>query len=600
MKATWRLYRDVFEILPKNARRFLVGYSTALGLLSVLDAAALGLLAVAVSPIISGSTLTLPIVGTVKDDGLIIILGLVCFLIILKGVLALSLSWRATRVFASYELDVGSRLFDSYLKSSWVERLKRNSADVVRLTDSSVSVTVSGFILPATGLVGEILSFVTIVAVLGIAQPFVAVIAIIYLGFLGAVMFFWVTRRAREAGQVTLRYSLKSSRLITEMVGALKEVTLRNKAGVAAEVVRANRTHTTRARSNSQFLGQVPRYVIESGIIGGFVLVGAAGYLLGGAGERGLTEATMAVALFGLAGFRMAPSIVRFQAVVNQVAVSTPHVKAVLGEIRRSEQTTAHFASRAQRDLPENPGAIEFAHVDFRYAPDANEAVRNVNLTIPFGSTVAFVGASGAGKSTMIDLLLGLIEPTSGDILIDGTSLTELTQSWRSRVGYVPQDVSLFDASVAQNVALTWTNDFDPERVRASLAQAQLLDTIESRPGGINAQIGERGLALSGGQRQRLGIARALYADPLVLVMDEATSALDTATEAAVTDAIRKLRGSMTLITVAHRLATVKESDTIYFMKQGEVLAQGTFNELVASVPDFATQAKLAGLAGSD
>lgn len=595
MKATWRLYRDVFEILPKNARRFLVGYSTALGLLSVLDAAALGLLAIAVSPIISDSTLTLPVIGTVKDDGLIVILGLVCLLIILKGVLALSLSWRATRVFARYELEVGSRLFDSYLQSSWVERLKRNSADVVRLTDSSVSVTVSGFILPATGLVGEVLSFLTIVAVLAVAQPFVAVIAIVYLGLLGAVMFFWVTRRAREAGQVTLRYSLKSSRLITEMVGALKEVTLRNKAGVAAEVVRANRTHTTRARSNSQFLGQVPRYVIESGIIGGFVLVGAAGYFIGG-----LAEATMAVALFGLAGFRMAPSIVRFQAVVNQVAVSTPHVKAVLGEIRRSEQTTAHLANRSQRELPDSPSQLEFSNVSFRYAPESDDAVRGVNVSIPFGSTVAFVGASGAGKSTMIDLLLGLIEPTAGDILIDGTSLTELTRSWRSRVGYVPQDVSLFDASVAQNVALTWTNDFDPERVRTSLAQAQLLETIESRPGGINAQIGERGLALSGGQRQRLGIARALYADPLVLVMDEATSALDTATEAAVTDAIRKLRGSMTLITVAHRLATVKEADTIYFMKQGEVLAEGTFTELVAKVPDFAVQAKLAGLAGSD
>src|SRR5690606_15017475 len=203
---------------------------------------------------------------------------------------------------------------------------------------------------------------------------------------------------------------------------------------------------------------------------------------------------------------------------------------------------------------------------------------------------------SGAGKSTMIDLLLGLISPTSGTIAVDGIPLSELRDAWRGEVGYVPQDVSLFDATVAQNVALSWTDEFDTERVRRSLELAQLLGTVEARTDGIHSRVGERGLALSGGQRQRLGIARALYSAPRVLVMDEATSALDTTTEAAVTDAIRKLRGSMTIITVAHRLSTVKESDTIFFMKDGEVIASGTFDELVRAVPDFAQQAHLAGL----
>jgi ABC-type bacteriocin/lantibiotic exporter with double-glycine peptidase domain len=149
-------------------------------------------------------------------------------------------------------------------------------------------------------------------------------------------------------------------------------------------------------------------------------------------------------------------------------------------------------------------------------------------------------------------------------------------------------------------VALSWTDDLDDDRVRQALSLAQMLPTIEARDGGIHSLIGERGLALSGGQRQRLGIARALYADPLVLVMDEATSALDTATEAAVTDAIKKLRGSITIITVAHRLSTVKESDMIFFMRDGRVAAQGTFAELVAKEPDFAIQARLAGLAGAN
>lgn len=592
MKANWRLYLEVLGLLPASAKQFLIRYSLSLSALATLDAAALGLLALVIAPIISGSSLTLPLVGEIPRDGLFVVLALVCVLIIAKGVLSTLVVWRATRTFADYELEVGSRLFNSYISSSWLERLKRNSADVVRLTDSSVSVMISGFLRPITTVPGEIFSFVTVVIVLAVAQPLVAGIALVYLGALGALLFFWVTKRSREAGQVALRYSLRSSRLITEMVGALKEVTLRNKAEEAAAVVRSNRSRTTRARSNAQFLATVPRYILETGIIGGFVLVGGAGFALGGA-----EEAIVAVAIFGLAGFRMAPSIVRFQNVVSQLAVSKPHVIAVLDEIRRSEESSRAGAELKAHPLPDDPQMLTVRGATFQYRDDSPPALREVHLDVAFGSTVAVVGSSGAGKSTLIDVLLGLLEPTRGAVEIDGIPLNTMSRAWRERVAYVPQDVSLFDATVAQNVALTWTQDFDEDRVRRALDQAQLLGTTEAREGGIHGRIGERGLSLSGGQRQRLGIARALYSDPLVLVMDEATSALDTATEAAVTDAIRTLRGSMTIITVAHRLATVKESDVIFFMKDGRVEAAGKFDELVSAVPDFARQAKLAGLA---
>jgi ATP-binding cassette subfamily C protein len=235
--------------------------------------------------------------------------------------------------------------------------------------------------------------------------------------------------------------------------------------------------------------------------------------------------------------------------------------------------------------------------VSFRYSDVSPLALDHVDLKIPFGSTVSFVGASGAGKSTVVDLVLGLIDPTSGVIAIDGRSLGDYTTSWRDHVAYVPQDVSIFDSTIAQNVALTWKNDYDPDRVRYALERAQLLEMVDNRFGGIEGRVGERGLALSGGQRQRLGIARALYVEPLVLVMDEATSALDTATEAAVTAAIRSLRGSMTIVTVAHRLSTVVDSDIVFFMSRGKVAASGTFRELVRDVPEFAQQAALAGLA---
>lgn len=594
MKANWRLYKQVLAELPHEARRFLLIYAVLQGLLAILDGAALALLAVVLSPLVGGQPVTLPVLGSVSGSGVLAPLAIVCLLIVLKGVLALLLYWAATRRFATYELGLGSRVFGGFANSPWIERLRRNSSDLVRITDGSVATTISGFVLPGASLVGEALNFITLLVVLAVAQPFIGLITLVYLGLVGLFLNFQISRRTRQAGLVALRYSLRSSRLITEMIGALKEVTLRDKTSEVADVVRDNRSHSTRARANAQFLGQVPRYTLEAAIIAGIGIVGFVGWMTGGIGG-----ATAAVAIFGLAGFRMAPSVVRFQGVLSQLNVSAPHAQAVVDEIRRSESLTAHLSTRESVPLPARPSVIRFESVSFAYAPDVEHAVSDLSFEIPFGSTVAFVGASGAGKSTIVDLLLGLIEPTSGEVRIDDIPLTSLTAAWRQRVAYVPQEVSLFDASVAQNVALTWSRSFDADRVRTALDRAHMLSTIETRLGGIDGRIGERGMALSGGQRQRLGIARALYVDPLVLVMDEATSALDTATEAAVTQSIAELRGSTTTITVAHRLATIKEADRIFFLSGGKLVAQGTFSDLIGSVPEFAEQAALAGLAGS-
>ncbi|TFV85457.1 ABC transporter ATP-binding protein [Microbacterium sp. dk485] len=569
-----------------------------MGALAVLDGVALGLLAVIVAPLVSGGTVSLPIFGELTGPAVAWPLGVVCLLIVLKGVLALTLQWFATRRFARYELDLGSRVFDGYIRAPWVERLSRNSSDLVRISDASVSTTISGFVLPGASLVGEIMSFVTILGVLAFAQPLVGIVTLIYLGLIALFLQLQISRRSRQAGRVALRYSLRSSRLITEMIGALKEVTLRGSASDVAAVVRENRSHATRARANSQFLAQVPRYVLDVAIIGGIVLVGVLGYLADSlSGGDGMAGALSAIALFGLSGFRLAPALVRFQSVLQQLNVSAPHARAVLDEIERSTRYVASATAADTERFPDTPHAIELRDVSFRYTPKGTEAVQKVTLEIPFGSQVAFVGASGAGKSTMIDLLLGLVEPTAGTISVDGRPLRSVLHAWRERISFVPQDVSLFDATVAQNVALTWSDDIDRERVRAALERAQVLGLIEARAGGIDGRIGERGLSLSGGQRQRLGIARALYNDPLVLVMDEATSALDTATEAAVGRAIAELRGAVTTITVAHRLSTIRHADRIFFMRDGRVVASGTFEELVATEPDFAVQAALAGLA---
>jgi ABC-type multidrug transport system fused ATPase/permease subunit len=329
--------------------------------------------------------------------------------------------------------------------------------------------------------------------------------------------------------------------------------------------------------------------VYDAALVGGFLLVGAVAWAIGGP-----AQAFSSVALFGVAGFRIVPSLTGFQAILTQAQSSVPVVHAVTKDIVAAEATRDDTAGT--QPLTEEPRSLELRGVGFTYPSGNAPAIHGIDLSIPMGSSVGLVGSSGAGKSTLVDVILGLLVPTEGEVRLDDVPLPDVLAAWRSRVGYVPQDVSLFSGSVAQNVALTWGNDFDEERVRRALERAQLLDVIESRSGGIHAPIGDRGMSLSGGQRQRLGIARALYGEPLVLVMDEATSALDTKTESAVAEAIRRLHGEVTVIAIAHRLSTIRESDQVCFMRDGTIVATGSFDDVVRAEPDFAEQAMLAGL----
>lgn len=591
MKQLIQTLRDLLPLLPQKARRFIIVFGILLSALSLLDAAALGVFALVMTQILAGGDLQLPIVGTVSESASLWVLVASASLMIVKSLLSIALQWVSTRKFAEFELEIGSHLFDSYIRSPWTERMKRSTAELVRLIDVGIANTISGVLIPAVTIPSQLLTFVSVLAILVIAEPFTALITLVYLGLIALGMYFFLSKKALQAGRVNRDAAMRMSSLVSEMISALKEITLRDKARQVGDVVLASRSRAAHARSNIRFLSVVPRFVVDMALIGGFLLVGGVSFMLGG-----LETALASVAVFGLAGFKMVPSITSVQSQLTQTQSTLPYTSVVMDDIRQARTYRETYEAIGQKKIGANPRTLRLNGVNFTYPSASEPALTDINLDIPIGSSLGIVGQSGAGKSTLIDILLGLLSPSEGTMLLDGTDLNEVLADWRSRVGYVPQDVAIFDGSIAQNVALTWTSDFDEERVKAALRRAQLLDTVETRAGGIHGRVGERGLALSGGQRQRLGIARALYVDPLVLVLDEATSALDTATEAAVAEAIQELHGEITVISVAHRLSTVRHSDQICFMKNGSIVTRGTFDQVVQENEDFAQQAALAGL----
>lgn len=591
MRSLWRTFVELFEVLPKGAKPFYIWYSIVSGALAILDTLALALVVVVVTPIGTGEPVSLPAVGQIPLEASGVLVIAICALFLLKSALAILLHWIATRRFARIELEVGDELFRAYTHSSWEKRSQMSTAAATRLVDMSMANANLGFILPLSQIPTNALTFLAVLGVLVITQPLTALIAFVYLTLFAVLMLVVLGKRATWAGTENRIYSFRVATIMTEMADALKEVVLRDKLDEAGRVISANRKIATKARANISFVGIVPKYAYESALIGGFLLIGGTSYLMGG-----LSAAMVSVALFAATGFRMIPAMTAVQTSFTTANANEIYARDVIRELKHARSEEARAAQIIDSDtLPRHPKCLALRGVSFRYPGAEHDVLDELELSIPFGSTLAIVGPSGAGKSTLIDILLGLSIPTSGSLEIDGVHLTDVMRQWRDRVGYVPQRVALFDASIAQNVALTWEDNFEPERVEHALERARLGELIH-RGKGIQERIGERGASISGGQQQRMGIARALYSDPLVMVMDEATSALDTATENRVTESMRALQGEVTFITVAHRLATIRDYDQVCYLDRGRILGQGTFDEVVARVPEFKLQAQLAGL----
>jgi len=409
-------------------------------------------------------------------------------------------------------------------------------------------------------------------------NPLVAITG--FLLFSGTYMLLYKTVRRRlvRNGRHISEAQQMRFKLMGEGFGGIKDALLLGRQKVFTDRFQVECEKFAAAQGTTQALGQVPRYAMEFIAFGSVIFLVL--YLLS-EHEGNLGEILPVLSVYALAGFKLLPAFQQAYTGLSQIRGNLAAFDAVRDDLRASSLTVATSSAPTDRRLsPRNE--IRFDNVVFSYPGKEEPALKGVNITIPTNQVIGLVGASGSGKSTAIDLLLGLIQPQQGNLMIDGQPLTEAKRrAWQNSLGFVPQAIFLADSSIRDNIAFGLPPEaIDEDKVNRAATMAHLDELLAELPQGLGTTVGERGVQLSGGQRQRIGIARALYHDAEVLVLDEATSALDGITEKLIMDAIHDFAGKKTIIMIAHRLATVKQCDSIYLLQNGKVVDHGSYQEL--------------------
>lgn len=482
----------------------------------------------------------------------------------------------------------GSQLLESYLRQPYSFFVSRHSGDLQRAILSEAEKVVTNVYWPSMMMISNGTILLALVIVLIAVDPLVALGAAAVLGGAYAVVYTVVRGHLRRIGADGVVQNQKRFQAASEALGGIKGIRL---AGAERHyLARFTEPSEALARrmSASNTISHVPKYAIEA--IGFAGVLGIALLMLTRHGGNAATmgEVLPLIGLYAFAGYRLLPAVQAIYRGFTMLRFGDAGLESIAADLALAE---------GGRDLPIRRAepmplreAVALESVDFTYPGSDGVGLHGVSLRIPAGARVGIVGRTGAGKTTLVDMLLGLLEPRSGRLLVDGAPITaETLRAWQRSIGYVPQDIYLRDGTVAENIAFaTPTDSIDPARVEASARLARLHDFVtQELPSGYQTQVGERGVRLSGGQRQRIGIARALYHDPELLVFDEATSALDNQTEREVMDAISTLGGGKTILMIAHRLSTVQNCDMIVVMDHGRVAATGTYESLLAESPHF-------------
>jgi ATP-binding cassette, subfamily B, bacterial PglK len=604
------------SLLEPDKRKLLIfaaGIQVSLGILDLIGILLVGLLAaVAVSgigvnqlPTWFTSAIDTLGLGSLSVSRLSVALALSAVLIlVLKTFLSALMTRRITWFLANRQADLSVSLARDFLARPLSQVQRWTTAEAIYALGSGAAAATVALLGSAISIASEVFLFSIIGISLFIFDPILTVISSV---FFGGIIFFlhrFLSRWSVRNAQISTNASIDTLTAVSDALSTYRETMVLNRRDLYIEKYSRLVGSYAKASASNTFILEIPKYVLEASLYFGVLLLGVVQFL-----TKDWAAAAATVGLFLAAGSRVIPALLRLQGagitIKNASVQAQPtffmfdflKVNAPSHSQPGRKITAAEISERLETGFPDFNATVVVESVTHIYPDAASPAISNVSLLIPQGTSTALVGSTGAGKSTLSDIILGVIEPDSGVITISDISPREAINKWPGAITYVPQAVALVEGTVRDNVALGIPREFVKDELAwEALDRAHIADFLKVSREGLDTKVGERGFRLSGGQRQRLGIARALFTRPKLLILDEATSALDSETEQAISDTLRELEGEVTIITVAHRLATVRLADQIAFFKEGLLISRGTFDEVREQVPDFRRQAALLGL----
>jgi ABC-type multidrug transport system fused ATPase/permease subunit len=518
---------------------------------------------------------------------LLLLGGAVLVTFVLSNIFVAFTQWFTYKFSQANQYRLSMRLFDAYLRKPYVYHIEHNSSDIGKNILTETQTFTQQVLLASLQAVGFGFSALFIILFLVWLNPVVAAAAAGIIGGGYGLVYMALRVRLRQLGRIRLRANTGRFKAANESFGAIKEIKVAGSETAFLDRYSLEAKRFADAVAAHQIMRNLPRHLVEIVGMGSVLLV----VLLLLAVGYETTEVGPLVAVYVVAGFRLFPCFLHVYQGASGLRADGPVVHALHADLSdaRSGSDDSPSGLKVVEKLPFQK-AIELQDLTFTYPGSENPAIKGVSLKIPCGTSVAFVGETGAGKTTLADTVIGLLPFQKGRILVDGVELTEENiRKWRANLGYVPQHIYLMDDTIARNIAFGVPDaHINHAAIERAARIANIHDFVSNElPYGYNTVVGERGIRLSGGQRQRIGIARALYHDPELLVLDEATSALDNATEDAVQKAIDQAAEAKTLVIIAHRLSTVRNCDLVYVLKKGRIVAQGSYETLLDGSPQF-------------
>ena len=425
-------------------------------------------------------------------------------------------------------------------------------------------------------------------------DPVLAISALFFFGIVGFVLYLNTNIKAHKLGYINKELAISIREKIIEALVSFRELVVKNRRDYYSLEIKNNRFKTANVVSELNFLPSYSKYVIEAGMIVGAITIAGIEFMI-----KDAQSAIAILSIFIAASSRIAPATMRIQQSLIQIkgciGFTTPTFE-LIEELKGINEKKLEIDEFQTKHLGFDPKLI-LDSVFYTYPGNSIPTINGVDLKVDRGNFLALVGPSGSGKTTLADIMLGLNEPSHGKVFISGEKPLDAIKKWPGAIGYVSQNVFILDGTIRDNVTFGYPSEsITDENVLDALSTAQLSQFIFELPDGINTQVGERGTKISGGQRQRLGIARALLSKPQLLILDEATSSLDGQSEFDISTALKRMKGSVTILIIAHRLSTVREADQVVYLSKGKILHSGSFEELRQNIPDFDRQAELMGL----